>query len=225
MSIIKRINTSLPLIIGDNMVECIAGEDITFGTVVIKDADNKVYIADIYNETHAHRVLGIATDNVSINDPIVIQVTKLIKNTEWDFEFKKPVYVSDYGRLTQTSFKNGFIQMVGIPYEINSLYIDIDQPILFDFYKPNIVVNQSQIMVSKNQYIEFSCLNIGYSYIEWKVLGKSYNILGGLNAGPDLKNISISWNSIGTVGVKVRIKNATTNLWSAWSKLYTAEVL
>jgi len=215
--LITRINSIVPPVKSENLIECIAGEDIPAGTIVAKDSDDLVYCADIYDESYAHRTIGIATQSVYIDENIDVQVVSSIKFPHWNWEFSKPVYCGDYGLPTQIKGTTGFVQMVGIPYQSDMLYIDIEPAIIFDMYKPNIRITQDQYIVSTNQEVTFNCANTGYSQIEWGISGKNHQANVNSLVGTNLSTIKVKWNTIGRGSVKVRIKDSTTGIWSLWS--------
>lgn len=218
--IIRRINPIVPPPKKENLIECVAAEDIRAGTVIIKDVSDLAYTADIMNETHAHRTIGIATNSVYLGEYVSVQVEKAIKMPGWDFEFKKPVYIGDNGILTQVKPLQGFVQIFGIPYERDTIFVDIEPAILFNFYKPAIVVKQNHTIVSRNVHVVFDCENIEYSEIEWQAIGRSPSI----HSGKTNKKLEISWGESGRAGVKVKIKDKKTGIWSGWSKIYYVEV-
>jgi hypothetical protein len=79
-------------------------------------------------------------------------------------------------------------------------------------------------MVSRNQDVEFECKNLGYELIEWKIIGYSYIIKSGSLSGMSSK-IKISWGEIGMSGVKVRLRDTITHIFSQWSNIYSVSVM
>lgn len=223
--IITRINSGVIPVKKENTIECIAGEDIPAGTVVIKDTNTLAYCADIYNESHAHRTIGVATHTAYIGNPITIQVVSSLQLKKWNWRFNEPVYCGDYGEPTQTKGNAGFVQMVGIPYAEDQLYIDIEPAVLFDMNPADVILDQDKMYTSRNQAVTFTCTNVGFSQIEWKVHGQNYSIDEIENVGADLYTIHARWPLIGKYSVKARIKDASTGIWSRWSAPSYVEIM
>ena len=233
---IRRINSTVPEPSPVNVIECVAGEDILAGTVVIKDYDGFAYCADIYNETHMHRTIGIAKENASIGSTAKIVVTGNLKNEGWDFEIIRPVYCGDKGVPTQVKSDVGFVQVVGIPYEPNNLFVDIEPAILFDTYKKDIAIirktlsgstyveyTNDKLVLSPYTTVNFECLNTGYSEIEWMCNGVGAKRIatgetGSSMQGPHVPEITMWWEQTGRGSVKARVRDSVTGIWSSWSR-------
>lgn len=225
--IIRRINPVKTIPDVNNLLKFTAAEDIPAGSVVVKEKDDLAYCADIHNETHMYRTVGIAIEKAGIGETVYVQAERPLMLDNWSFEFKKPVYCGDYGVPTQTQPTEGFSQMVGIPYEEKTLYVKIDPAMVLSefFVLPTVVITSDFEMISRFRWVTFTNTNINYVKIEWRVLGDSPVIDGNTTVGEDLNTLKVKWNTTGKKGVKIRLMNKTSGLWSNWSYIFTIDVV
>ena len=227
MGNIQHINRGKPRVEGFDELLGIAGEDLSLGQIVVRGSNNSFYAADIYRRDNAHKPLGFAKETAYLGYPLAIQVSKTISKSSWNLDRDLPVYLGDYGHATQIKPEYGSIQIVGIPYDADTLVIDIEPAIVGvgEYYEPELRIFQDQLAVSKNQYVTFSTTNVGYAQIEWMIFGNSVDNHTGALIGANIPSIEISSNMITTIGAKFRIKDTITQQWSCWSKILTADIM
>jgi len=227
MGIVTHINKAKETFAGAEFVREVAGEDITLGTVVIKNTlNNKIYIADVHSKKHSFITFGLAAETVFVGKTFDVQISKVLHKSSWNFEPGKPVYLGDKGEATQIQPTSGFVQIIGIPYSSDSLLIDIEPAILETFYEPILKIFQNHMAVSKNQQVTFSTTNVGYALIEWVVFGNSLTVHDGAPfIGNNISSVTISSNLLGKIGAKFRIKDPLTLNWSYWSDILITEIM
>lgn len=80
----------------------IAGESITKYKVVYLNTDGLIYVASTTVEDHANRIIGMAVDNASINDPIFVQHSGTVDNPSWAWTPGNSLFVDEFGDLKES---------------------------------------------------------------------------------------------------------------------------
>jgi hypothetical protein len=115
----------------DNIIDIYkAGQNLIKNRVVIVDTDSLVYYADSSILNHANRVLGVVLTSVNKNGNVRIQTFDKLQNTSWNWDITLPLFLGTDGSLTQIAPITGFSLEIGKPIITDTIFINIQQPII-----------------------------------------------------------------------------------------------
>jgi hypothetical protein len=115
---------------GSDVMQVIAGQDLSAGRAVFLDTDGLAYYADQDNLAHKDSVLGVTVQAILTNDAGNVQVSGMLVDENWNFTSNNPLFVGMNGDITQTVPETGYICKLGWAMSQTVIFIRIKQPIL-----------------------------------------------------------------------------------------------
>jgi PKD repeat protein len=85
------------------------------------------------------RIAGIATETLDDNEVGYITTDGLVRNESWAFtaaQIDRPVFSGPFGEVTTTPPTTGVLQVAGYVWDTDSIYIDVQPPIILDQFVP-----------------------------------------------------------------------------------------
>ena len=107
-----------------------AGQDISAYRVVIVGNDELVYYADYTNSSHPYRIAGITVNSIPVSGNVRIQTFGELRNTSWNWNLSKSIFLAENGRLTQIPPEIGFSIEIAKPITTDSIFVNVEQPII-----------------------------------------------------------------------------------------------
>ena len=120
----------LKVLIHSVVVNGVAGENLTVGSVLYKSTDGKVYKAKADNETTS-KVIGCSHGEVSVGSAVSIIPFGIITNTSWALSPENTYYLSPYiaGSLviTPPDLVGQFLVPIGIAASSTQLVVSLQR--------------------------------------------------------------------------------------------------
>lgn len=115
---------------GSDLIESIAGVDLSGHRMVVLNADNKAIYADNTEPSHTNKVLGMTIGSALTDTAVFVLNRGKLEEPSWNWTLDLPIFLSTSGNLTQTPPTTGFSLKVGFPITATSAYISIGIPLI-----------------------------------------------------------------------------------------------
>ena len=105
-----------------------AGEDITYGKLVMLSTNGLLYLNQPANTNNYQRAVGFSMAGVAANQTLRVLITGIIADPAWNLIPGAIYYASPNGGITSIIPTSGISQMVGIATDQYTLVVELKQP-------------------------------------------------------------------------------------------------
>lgn len=108
----------------------IAAEPISALRAVVLNLNGTISLASASNPTHSNRVKGISITAANTGQPVDVLEAGPYTDNSWDWGLNQAVFLVEAGGLSVTPPVNGFYLQIGQSETPDTLYVEIQRPIL-----------------------------------------------------------------------------------------------
>ena len=107
-----------------NQVVLRAGQTLGGHRAVLLDSAGCAIYADSSDASHAGRFFGITANAAVVDDFVTVHVIGEMIESAWVWDISRPVFLGTNGQLTQVPPTAGFVQVIGQPITVQSLFLN-----------------------------------------------------------------------------------------------------
>lgn len=97
--------------------------------VVIKDATDRLALADAAVVSQASKTVGLTLQSFAQDEVAIAVLSSIVVDSGWTWDEELPIYIGSSGVLTQTQPTDGYVRRVATPISSDSLYFEPDATI------------------------------------------------------------------------------------------------
>jgi len=109
-----------------------AEEAISALRAVVTTDQGTVALADLSDESHFGKVLGISVTSASSGSPVTVQLFGELVDSSWSWTPQEWIFVGDNGQLTQQIPEGPWIQVMGHATSTTSVEIKVREPTILE---------------------------------------------------------------------------------------------
>ena len=107
-----------------NQVILRAGQTLGGHRAILLDNAGCAIYADSSDASHAGRLFGLTAHAALVDDFVTVHVIGEMLESTWFWEISRPVFLGTIGQLTQVPPSTGFVQVIGQPITVQSLFLN-----------------------------------------------------------------------------------------------------